>query len=711
MTLFAQRVSIQLGDQHTRLLNLRNLRYDRRRRESVLAQVVYNDDRIDDPEFPAALRKKRRFKDPRFLGMGSFGGVWAVRARRLPFSASDRRALKYISFGELARETEKRRVRERLGVEISASRRLHGPHVLRVHEEGSTKSGLWYLMDLVEREDQPGGEVQLGRIVHEQQEWELGDSLTSLLIASQLAGVLADAGPKAIVHCDVKPDNILISRLRPQPHAFLADFGIAMILEDSPMTVMASGGSLGARQYRSPEQSRVRSDELTGFSDVYSLGRVLHFMLTGVTPPENGDLDMSLIRDIEKTSGIRELIDRTQIKEPPSDRLRARRFQNDCEELIQEIRTRRVPNRKVSILPEQPTAPKPDLKPERSERPAADPNAPTPRNKDPHKRPVKRVPRGDQPKGDRKPASLLKFGAASAALIGIVAAGGFFLGYDPEPEAAQARVMGKGLRVPYSEPWVTAGSQVNPLPGLRLSDPATAEYGPGSGMFMTVGRMIDPEPGGNPLSKATRATLEAGPAARSIEDSEGLFGHGERTELFLLPTSKGWYTISCSASAPLTGAFRQACRQAISGSKLGKTEATSLEPDPLTGGSVQSALNATGEAQSAARGKMHSESLEKRAEAAGTVASAFRDAASKIRSLKPRIQDQQALGKLAAGFASTGRAFSSLKEAAASEDEAAYAEARSQIEQGQRKTNRAVALLKNEGYRVRVVDPPAKGGS
>ena len=100
-------------------------------------------------------------------------------------------------------------------------------------------------------------------------------------IAKDVANGLAHAHANNIVHCDIKPHNILMTG---DNRAKIGDFGIARAVTESTMTY--SGSVMGSVHYFSPEQAR--GSMITPKSDVYSLGIVLYEMLTGRLP-FNGD--------------------------------------------------------------------------------------------------------------------------------------------------------------------------------------------------------------------------------------------------------------------------------------------------------------------------------------------------------------------------------------------------------------------------------------
>ncbi len=97
-------------------------------------------------------------------------------------------------------------------------------------------------------------------------------------IALEVAGALAHAHARGIIHRDVKPANILIAAAG---HVVLADFGLA-IPDDSATSRWAISGT---PEYASPEQ--IRGDQLDARTDIYSLGATLHHLLSG-RPPYRG---------------------------------------------------------------------------------------------------------------------------------------------------------------------------------------------------------------------------------------------------------------------------------------------------------------------------------------------------------------------------------------------------------------------------------------
>ena len=141
------------------------------------------------------------------------------------------------------------------------------------------EGGVLYLsMRLVEGSD-------LRRIV--EAEGPLDARRASQLLTGVAAGLDA-AHERGLLHRDVKPANVLVEGVNGDERVFLTDFGISRIAGGGG-TVTASGELLGSPDYVAPEQ--VAGDRVDYRTDVYALGCLLHFALTGQPPfPRDNDL-------------------------------------------------------------------------------------------------------------------------------------------------------------------------------------------------------------------------------------------------------------------------------------------------------------------------------------------------------------------------------------------------------------------------------------
>ena len=156
---------------------------------------------------------------------------------------------------------------ERFRREARAVAQLNHPHVVTVIDAGEDDGTPYIVFEYVEGETLKERIRRLGRLPVSE----------AVAYAIEIGRALECAHANKLVHRDVKPQNVLIDR---DGRAKVTDFGIARSLEAQGLT--ATGRVLGTTDYVSPEQALGR--EVTGQSDIYSLGIVLYEMLTGETP-------------------------------------------------------------------------------------------------------------------------------------------------------------------------------------------------------------------------------------------------------------------------------------------------------------------------------------------------------------------------------------------------------------------------------------------
>jgi serine/threonine-protein kinase len=208
------------------------------------------------------------------LGKISEGGMGAIYRARNRFTGA-LFAIK-VMLPEMARDTN---ALKRFSGEARAAMSMRHPNICQVHDFGITEqSHMPYLvMEWING-------ICLATKVQRDGYLSIGETL---FIAHQIAKALAHAHQNNVVHRDLKPQNIMISRDaggRTQVH--LVDFGIAKVLTDDDFEqrqgLTKTGMVVGTPLFMSPEQAKgLRVD---GRSDIYALGCVMYFLLTGRPP-------------------------------------------------------------------------------------------------------------------------------------------------------------------------------------------------------------------------------------------------------------------------------------------------------------------------------------------------------------------------------------------------------------------------------------------
>jgi serine/threonine-protein kinase len=198
-----------------------------------------------------------RYTIERELGRGGMGTV--VLARDL---ALDRLVAIKVLPPELAVREE---LRERFLRETRTAASFSHPNIVPVHAVEERGELLYFVMGYIEGET-------LGQRVQRQGPLAVADAVRLL---QEVAWALSYAHGRGVVHRDVKPDNILIERTTGR--ALVTDFGIARSVAASGLTQV--GETVGTPHFMSPEQAA--GDKLDGRSDLYSLGVVAFFAVTG----------------------------------------------------------------------------------------------------------------------------------------------------------------------------------------------------------------------------------------------------------------------------------------------------------------------------------------------------------------------------------------------------------------------------------------------
>jgi serine/threonine-protein kinase len=172
---------------------------------------------------------------------------------------------------------------DRFLAEIKTTANLQHPHILPLFDSGEADGLLFFVMPYIE------GETLRERIDREKQ-LPIDEALG---IATAVANALQTAHEAGVVHRDIKPGNILMSRGEP----LVADFGIALAVGSAGGSRLTETGlSVGTPYYMSPEQAT--GDQAIGpAADTYALACVLYEMLVG-EPPYPGNTAQAVLGKI-----------------------------------------------------------------------------------------------------------------------------------------------------------------------------------------------------------------------------------------------------------------------------------------------------------------------------------------------------------------------------------------------------------------------------
>ncbi len=213
-----------------------------------------------------AVREMGQYRLRKKLGHGGMGEVYLAEHRLLKRPC----ALKRIHPRFLNNPEQLKRFER----EVQATAQLRHPNTVEIYDYGRADDGtFYYVMEYLpglSLEDMVGkhGPLPADRVVH---------------ILKQVCGALREAHRHGLVHRDIKPSNILVfPDGSPHDQAKVLDFGLVHWLTEEVepnAKITREGLIVGTPEYMSPEQASGMT--LDGRSDLFSLGSVAYFLLTG----------------------------------------------------------------------------------------------------------------------------------------------------------------------------------------------------------------------------------------------------------------------------------------------------------------------------------------------------------------------------------------------------------------------------------------------
>ena len=180
-------------------------------------------------------------------------------------------------------------IKERFKNEAATLSQIEHQNIVKLYDYVEREDGLYLIMEYVEG-------IPLDEFI-KKESGPIKEEGTIKIMDGLLSG-FSYAHKKNIVHRDVKPSNVIISR--DFSVVKILDFGIAKILGEDSRNLTKDGTQMGTIYYMSPEQ--VKGVKLDQRSDIYSLGVTLFQIITGINPYESLTTEYEIYTQITQTS-------------------------------------------------------------------------------------------------------------------------------------------------------------------------------------------------------------------------------------------------------------------------------------------------------------------------------------------------------------------------------------------------------------------------
>jgi serine/threonine-protein kinase len=223
------------------------------------------------------------------LGTGGMGEVWRARHHMLARDA----AIKLIHPDMLSRTSENAvLLRRRFEQEAKTTASLRSPHTVELYDFGVTQDGtFYYVMELLDG-------IDLETLV---KKYGPQSPARVVSILRQVCRSLTDAHRHGLIHRDIKPTNIFLCRMGNEyDFVKVLDFGLVKVLDEAETQLTVQGTTTGTPAYIAPEIA-LGNSPVDGRADIYSLGCVAYWLLTGRLVFEENGATAMILAHVQKT--------------------------------------------------------------------------------------------------------------------------------------------------------------------------------------------------------------------------------------------------------------------------------------------------------------------------------------------------------------------------------------------------------------------------
>jgi serine/threonine protein kinase len=552
--------------------------------------------------------------------------------------------------------------RKRFRREGEIQARMDHPHIIPVYEAGETEHGLFIAMRVVRGPNLKRmvvmGELEPERVIR---------------LLSPIAEALDAAHDEGLIHRDIKPQNILVTR---QDHPYLADFGLTKGVGESTLT--RTGQFVGTLHYVSPEQ--IQGEAVGPPSDVYALAAVLYECLTRAVPfPKDSEAALIYahlsdppprVTDLcpELPYELDEVVARGMAKDPEHRHRRAAEMLSDARDAL----AGGAPN--AYVAPAATTV--------------SSPTSPAPGRR--------RV---------RPPVWLV-----GAAVLTVAALAGLLVGRAGEPEQQAGTSLASSNTLELSSPSSWRRPEVAPrLPGIEFKDPIAlappgARRGDGliAGQVAATGQRLLPPTFlrrlRQPLGQGDAVQLDKLEAYRysylDLERSD------KQTTLFVVPNSGGVATMACVDSTT-AGDLLARCERIANSLTLVKDDAYPLGPDRDYAESLTKTIDSLNDARVEGRRKLRAaRTPASQAVIAAALSGIHENAYQSLSRGSVGPADRPVNEALADAVRHAASAYADLSDAAGAGRRADYEIAARRVHDGERAFRLALDRLARRGYQV-----------